>query len=110
MSNTEGALASGRKCALTVDEKGEDGLDTGEVPCGGGHGRPAANLGPEFLHRIATQAHPIPNASLKNRLLLLLAEVRQLLEDTHEDRFSAPSGRHVCPRIGSGRWLRRRKD
>jgi len=65
---------------------------------------------PEVLYRISTQAHPSPNAILDNRLLLLLAEVRQLLEDTHENRFSAPSGRHVCPRIGPGRWLRRRKD
>jgi len=46
MSNTEGALTSGRKWALQFDEKGEDGLDTGEVPCGGGHGRPAANVSP----------------------------------------------------------------
>lgn len=36
MSNTEGALASGRKWALPVDEKGDGGLDTGEVPAAAG--------------------------------------------------------------------------
>ena len=70
--------------------------------CGGG----APRSSPSNL-----DADPFePQRLLEETSFFPLAEVRQLLDDTHEDRFSAPSGRHVCPGMGPGRWLRRRKD
>lgn len=93
-----------------VGWKSRGRLGAGEVPSRAGTVGLRRTFRREVLLRISTQAHSIPNASLKNRLLLLLVEVRQLLENTHEHRFSAPSGRHVCPGMGPGRWLRRRKD